>query len=407
MAGRKSRVLLLDTGKEWGGGTNSMLELLRRIDRSSYTIDALFYSNYPRGQSGSHIRDALAAIGVPLRELPPPRQPWWAWAAKELARGILRVHRPWVAEAVFRIDRRWRITPLARQIADLLVAERYDMLYLNNQPSSNLEGIIAARIAGIPCVQHCRIEAKLNRHEANQANTGLARIICVSDGIRDSMVANGIRDDLCQVVRNGIDVGQPLPEPAFSRQQLGIPADAVVIGSIGSLVARKGFDILIDAFGIVSRSGAPHCHLVIAGEGAQRAALEAQVCKLGLGGKVSFLGFVENGLGVSRALDIAALASAKEGLPRVLLEAMWLGKPVVASDIVGSRELVVDGETGWLFQHGDRQALARHLSTLIADAGLRRRMGQAGHRRVVEQFRIERYVEGVTRVWRDALERPA
>lgn len=407
MADRKSRILLLDTGKEWGGGTNSMLELLGRLDRSRFAVDALFYRNYARGQSDVRIGDALAAIGVPLRELPPPRQPRWAWAAKELMRGVLRIHRPWIAKAVFRIDRRWRIVPLAWQIADLLAAGRYDMLYLNNQPSSNLEGIMAARIAGTPCVQHCRIEATLNLFEVDQANTGLARIICVSEGIRGSLVAQGIHNNLCQVVRNGIDVGQPLPEPAFSREQLGIPEGAVIIGSIGSLIARKGFDILIDAFSLATRCIAERCHLIIAGEGVQRPPLEAQVRRLGLATQVSFLGFVDNGLGVSHALDIAVLASAKEGLPRVLLEAMWLGKPVVASDVVGPRELVVDGETGWLFPYGDRQALARHLSALIGDARLRTRMGQAGRRRIVQQFSIERYVEGVERVWRETLSRPA
>lgn len=398
MSATPHRILLLDTGKEWGGGTNSMLELLKRIDRSRFAVEALFYRDYAQGRA-RRVSEVLRDIGIPLRLLESPVEPAWAWIAKETARGLLSLHRPSSRAATLAIDRRWRIEPMARRIASLVRDGGYDLLYLNNQPSSNLEGILAARYSGVPCIQHCRIEAALTPYEVRQANQGLAGIICVSDGVRAHLVRSGIRPSLCEVVHNGIDVAQALPPPAFAREELGIADAAVVIAAVGSLIARKRLDVVIDAFALLQRDSQVASHLVIAGEGALLGTLQAQVSRLGLADKVSFLGFVENGLGVSRACDIAVLASAKEGLPRVLLEAMWLGKPVIASDVVGPRELVVDGDTGWLFPLGDARALARHLSTLVADADLRNRMGRAARARIEQGFSIGRYVDGVQAVW--------
>ncbi len=83
------RVLLLDTGNEWGGGTNSMFELLKRIDRTRFDVTCCFYKDYKKGQSGRLLSEELADIGIPLIVLPSRKQPLWAKLAKEVARGLL------------------------------------------------------------------------------------------------------------------------------------------------------------------------------------------------------------------------------------------------------------------------------------------------------------------------------
>ena len=102
-------------------------------------------------------------------------------------------------------------------------------------------------------------------------------------------------------------------------------------------------------------------------------------------------------------MDIFCLASAREGLPRVILEAMLLGKPVVATDIPGCRELVRHGETGYLVPHGDVAALADALSRLLANPELRTKFGQRGREIVLAEHSIERYVHGVTQVFDEVL----
>ncbi|HMM71761.1 MAG TPA: glycosyltransferase, partial [Rhodocyclaceae bacterium] len=141
------RMLLLDTGKEWGGGTNSMIELLKRLDRARFAVTACFYHDYPRGSSTLAVE--LAAIGVPLMVMPVRSQPLWAKMAKELARGLLGWHRRWRAAAVFRIELCWRIRPRARALAEVLRQGGYTLLYMNNQPASNLEGYLAAMSTGV------------------------------------------------------------------------------------------------------------------------------------------------------------------------------------------------------------------------------------------------------------------
>jgi len=101
-------------------------------------------------------------------------------------------------------------------------------------------------------------------------------------------------------------------------------------------------------------------------------------------------------------MDILVLASAKEGLPRAILEAMLLGRPVIASDVVGSRELVRPEATGLLFPYGDVAGLARHLQRLLEHPEQRRRLGEAGRATVMEEYSIERYVAGVEAILGEA-----
>lgn len=163
------RVLIVDSGKEWGGGTNSLLELLKRINHSRFAVTACFYHDYERGRESSISRE-LAALGIPFVRLPDLYQPAWAKLAKELARGLLAWHKSLRARAVFTIERAWRIGPRTTQLARLLREGDHGLLYLNNQPSSNLEGYLAGEATGVPVVQHCRIDATLNAAEIAAVN---------------------------------------------------------------------------------------------------------------------------------------------------------------------------------------------------------------------------------------------
>lgn len=385
------RILLLDTGNEWGGGTNSMIELLKCIDRTRFAVTACFYHNYRHGDST--LREALAAIDIPLLILPTRHQPWWAKLAKELARGFLFWHKPWRAAAVFRVEMFWRIRPRVDALAELLRKENYTLLYMNNQPASNLEGYLAAEQAGVPVVQHCRIEPKLNAIERDAVNRVACAVICVSQGVKDALLRQGVRPALCQVVHNGIDTRQPLPEP----QALpGVASGTQVIGTIGSLIKRKSVDHLLRAVACLPQDLTPH--LLIVGEGAEAAALRQLASELGLVSRVTFAGFQKQPLPWLAVMDVFALASSSEGLPRVILEAMLLEKPVIASRIVGSSEVVVHGETGYLYDYGDIGALAELLADLLRNPAKRQSFGAAGRRRASADFSIEAYVVGVTKI---------
>lgn len=393
------RILILDTGKEWGGGTNSMIELLKRIDRSRFAVTPLFFDNYARG-SESDLRRSLAEIGLQLELLPRRKQPAWAKIAKELARGLLTWSPRLKSSAVFQIEKGWRINPDARRIANVLKAGGYDMLYLNNQPSSNLEGLLAAEMAGVPVVQHCRIEATLNATETEVLNRIVRRVICVSHGVAESLIAQGVDPSRCTVVLNGVDGKQALPIRETVRQGLELAGASVVVGTIGSLVPRKGILSLLEALQSIADQSVRG---LIVGDGPQRDVLQTAVEELGIADRTVFAGFQREPLPYLVAMDIFCLLSAREGLPRVILEAMLLGKPVIATDIPGSRELVRHGESGFLVAKGDKQALLMALKRLISDESLRTSMGQRGREIVLADYSIESYVQGVEQILDGAL----
>ncbi len=391
------KILLLDTGNEWGGGTNSMIELLKRLDRQRFAVTCCFYKDYRRGQDGRLLSEELAAIGIPLHILPTTGQPMWAKLAKEVARGVLAWSSRLKRAAVRAIEMRWRVRPRAEALRQFLVDGGFDLLYMNNQPASNMEGYLAGEAAGVPVVQHCRIEPTLHADDVALINRVAASVICVSQGVADVLAAAKVQPRRLRVVHNAIDVQAALPTIVdFPRS--GRP----LIGTVGQLTARKGIPHLLQALAGLRQSGIV-ADCVILGEGPQRKELEAISKRLGLDGQVHFVGFQAQPLAWVRAMDVCVLCSSKEGLPRVVLEAMLAGKPVVGSDVTGTRELIVHEETGLLYAFGDISALTAALRRLLADAPLRARMGAAGRARVADGFSIEAYVAGVTAVLDEAL----
>lgn len=386
------RILLLDTGNEWGGGTNSMFELLKRLDRERFAVTCCFYKDYRKGDDGRLLSEELAGIGIPLILLPTRRQPLWAKLAKELGRGLLswspRFKKWWVRI----IDMQWRIKPHAAALRGLLRAGGFDLLYMNNQPSSNLEGYLAGEAEKVPVIQHCRIEPTLHADEAAVVNRVAKCIICVSQGVADTLAAQGIDTDHLRVVHNAIDSRTDLPLP----HDLQPPPNGPVIGTVGQLTARKGVQHLLQAVAILKAEGR-HVTCLILGEGPQRAELEATARRLNVADRVRFVGFQRTPLAWLQIMDVCVLCSGKEGLPRVVLEAMLVGKPVIGSNVTGTRELVVHEETGLLYDYGNISALTDALRRLLADAALCKKLGAAGRQRVVTQFSIKSYVDGVSR----------
>ena len=156
----KSKILLLDTGKEWGGGTNSMLELLKRINRDKFDITCCFYSDYSRAE-GETIGQVLNSIGIPLIVIPQRQQPLWAKLLKEAGRSLLFFSRSARKALTRYVDILWRIRPNVSKIETLFMEGGFDTLYMNNQPGSNEEGYLAAAKLQARLIQHCRIEPVL------------------------------------------------------------------------------------------------------------------------------------------------------------------------------------------------------------------------------------------------------
>lgn len=178
---------------------------------------------------------------------------------------------------------------------------------------------------------------------------------------------------------NGVPPVQPAPVVAHARARAS--GSPVVVGSLGRLTRQKGYDLLVRAI-----SGLPDVSAVLVGDGPERPALEALASELGVADRVRITGWTAQARGHLDGFEVFALPSRWEGMPLSIIEAMHAGLPVVASDVGSIREVVDDGATGYLTPAEDHLALRDRLSSLLADAELRERMGRRAMARAAERF---------------------
>ena len=205
-------------------------------------------------------------------------------------------------------------------------------------------------------------------------------------------------------VLNGVDVeaqDRALAGAPLRRDALGLAADALVVGCVARFDPVKNLAALVAALERLAPREA-RLALLLIGDGAERARLQARVARARLGARVVFAGWLEDSARACPAMDLYAAPSLKEGLPLALLEAMAAGLAVVATDVPGHRDVVRDGETGLLVPAGDDAALAEALGALLADPARRRRLGRAGRARVLREFGVAPMVAKTAEIYRAA-----
>lgn len=166
----------------------------------------------------------------------------------------------------------------------------------------------------------------------------------------------------------------------YVRAELGIPAEDVVVVCVGELNSNKNQSFLLQAWNELS-SKINYCHLLLVGRGEMMVRLKSMVQKKNIP-RVHFLGYRADVPSILFESDIAVLTSKREGLPRCVMEAMAAGKPVVATNVRGSRDLVEHGRTGFLVEPGDVKGLAAALEKLVRNQALREKMGAAAREKV-------------------------
>jgi glycosyltransferase involved in cell wall biosynthesis len=186
------------------------------------------------------------------------------------------------------------------------------------------------------------------------------------------------------------------------RRRHGIAADAFVVGWFGRMTAVKRTDDLLTMLAAL-RVGGTDATLLLVGDGDDRERLEERAHDLGLARSCLFVGYQEEVAPWYAICDAVVLTSASEGTPVTIIEALAAGRPVVATDVGGVRDVVDDGETGFLVPPRNTQALAERLRALAADPALRTAMGEAGRARVLERYAVDRLVRDVDALYRELL----
>lgn len=282
-----------------------------------------------------------------------------------------------------------------RALVAVLRAERPDLVHAH-MPISGLLARVAARIAGVPRVAYTCHGYLFNQPGQWPRRAGSLALEWAGGRLTDIYLtvsteeaADARRLGISRravAVGNGRDPAVFRPDPAARariRATLGLPDDRVVVAIVSRLVRAKGYPELLAAMRDV-----PGAELWVVGERlpSDRDDLEPLFAASGLGRRLRRLGYREDIAAVLAAADIFALPSHFEGLPMSIIEAMLVGLPVVASDIRGPREQVVDGTTGLLVPPGQVPPLARALRHLVENPELRVAMGAAGRTRAMTLY---------------------
>lgn len=308
-----------------------------------------------------------------------------------------------------------RLAGLARLVS-ILRAER-PVVVNGHNATGGLYATVAGALAGVPV----RVRTEHTLHFAGRhsfvypvlepALTALThRVVCVCDAVRASHATRMTwAAPRFVTVPNGIS---PLPAPAAgtwpgreaARAALGLGDDTVAFLTIGSLSPQKAQHVMLEAFAGVA-AATPAARLLVAGEGNRRATLETLAGRLGIAGRLDWLGPREDAAALLDACDVFVLSSEREGLPMTILEAMRARRAVVTTRVGGTAEAVVDGVTGLVTPVGDPKALGAAMRALAEDPGRRAAFGAAGHALWLERFTAERMVRTTEAVYREALAR--
>ncbi len=262
---------------------------------------------------------------------------------------------------------------------------RFDVLNTHSRRDTILAGT-AGRLAGTPLIVR-------TRHLAKRVGSLLSytviphRVTTASNFVRNHLVERGVPSSHVATVYPVVNL-QPWDQPSTLRDELKLAQNDIVVGCVAVMRAKKGHRALVDAMEPLIRSR-PNLHLVFVGGGSPVfEEVQAHVAEKGLGKRIHLLGRRNDVPNLLAGFDLFALATEQEASGTVFVEAAAAGLPVVGTDVDGVPEMMENGVTGLLVPLHDQKALTEALRTLVDDPGLRRRMGAAGKRRVLEEGRF-------------------
>jgi glycosyltransferase involved in cell wall biosynthesis len=290
----------------------------------------------------------------------------------------------------------------------MLRSERIDVLH-SHRFGPNTYAAVLARVARVPvlvCHEHTwSYEGQPLRRFLDRELIGRSAdaFVAVSElDARRMVEVEGVRPGVVMTIPNGVP-SRPGGDGDRVRRELGIPADAPVLGALGNARPQKGYPVLVRAAALL-RERHPDLRVLIAGH-LYDASLTDLVAELGLQDTVLLPGARSDVADVMAAFDIGVNSSDFEGMPLSLMELMDAGRPIVATRVGAVPEIVVDGVTGLLVEPGSSEELARAIGELLGDPARAAEMGRRGRERYHERFEVAAMVDRYERLYVELLER--
>jgi glycosyltransferase involved in cell wall biosynthesis len=309
----------------------------------------------------------------------------------------------------------WQDLRAIGRLARLMRRERYTIVHTHSS-KAGIVGRWAAKLAGVPVILHT-----VHGWGHHERQSPLVRayyiwlekltlpitdkLIVVSPRNTEKGLADGIgTPDDYVVIRSGIELdrfGHPQVAWAETRQAWGLPLHAPVVGTVTRLSPQKGPLDFVRAAAQIAQAN-PEVYFLMVGDGPLRGEVEQLAAELGIRDRLVLTGLRRDVPELLAAMDIFALSSLWEGLPRVLPQAMATGLPVIATACDGSAEAVEEGVNGFLTPPGDPAALADKVLALIRNPDLAHGLGEAGRARVAE-FDVQTMVTKIADLYQDLL----
>jgi glycosyltransferase involved in cell wall biosynthesis len=304
-----------------------------------------------------------------------------------------------------------------RKKTDFLVAQRLVSLLRHQRPDilhtyllhGNILGRIAGRLAGVPAIigsERTIGQARRWGRLATKLTNPLTNAVEVNSelGGKAIEIDLGVPRDKVEVVRSGLDLEAFVnaTRRAEIRTELHLNDDQHLVVYVGRLRPVKGVEYGIKAFASAV-SQRPNIHLALAGEGEQFDHLKNLANELNVHEKVTFLGVRNDLPDLLSAADSILMPSLNEGFPRTAIEAMAAGKPIIATNVGGTPEAIIDGETGILVPSKDIESMTSALVNMVDNPEYQVQLGTAGRKRAVQNYSVENYVSRLDDLYRQLL----
>ena len=380
-----------------GGSHISLFSMLANLDRTRFHPLVVFYADH---YIAKRIRGLTGDVYTFANEVPLDITCMLGRISPSL-----RMLSPLLVPLQKVVNFGWFFLRPAVRYAWFLKSKSIDIVHLNNSINTNHDWMLAAKLARVRLVSHERgISENLSRSSRLLGSSADA-LVCISSKIRETLLRHGLSADKVVVVHNGIDIVRvrPAQEPERVKSLHGIAGGDPVIGVVGNIKRWKGQEVAVRATAILTRSW-PGIRLLLVGGASEddpyMTHLKEVIRELCVERNVIFTGFQENPADYINAMDVVVHASIEpEPFGRVNIEAMFLNKPVVSTNIGGPTEIFEDGSNGFLIDPGQPDLLAEKLSMLLRDPELRQRIGQHAHETVMERFTITRTVREIEGVY--------
>jgi glycosyltransferase involved in cell wall biosynthesis len=360
----KVRLLELRNTYKWGGGPDKTI-LLSAEQHDRLRVDVVV----------AYIRDV--------------RDGGFSIGAKARAKGL----------TFYEIEERAKFDPrVLKALREVVLKHDINLIHSHDYKSDlfayMLRVWLARRRLALVSTAHAWVMLGLKGELYRRLDLSLIRrfdhLIAVSHATKREMVEAGIPADLVSVIHNGIDTDAWSPKRVSGtlRQELGLAQAVPIIGYVGRIMPEKDLETWLRAAALVTQR-MPQARFVLVGEGKNDGTLgdlKRLANELGIASRTYFVGYRSDLIPVYGAFDLFLLTSRREGLPNSILEAMALGVPVVTTDVAGTKELVVDGETGYVLPQADARGIAHALIGLTENTDVRTRMSHAGRARIEREF---------------------